>query len=224
MTRSHTSSWQLATILLMLTHAVLGADPEYIGTEVCRLCHEQQVSDWQGSHHALAMQKASADTVLGDFNNTSFTYFGSTSRFHQKDGGFYVSTAGADGRRTDFEIVYTFGVDPLQQYLVAFDDGRLQALPFAWDTRPVQEGGQRWFHLYPNEEIRPGDYLHWTGPNQNWNFMCAECHSTKLRRNYDQHSNTYNTAWSEINVACEACHGPGSRHAQWAQENDDQNR
>ena len=93
----------------------------------------------------------------------------------------------------------------------------MQALGIAWDARPEDKGGQRWFHLYPDQELEAGDPLHWTGIDQTWNFMCAECHSTELRKNYDAAANTYATTWAEINVACEACHGPGSTHVAWGE-------
>lgn len=188
----------------------------YVGGETCSQCHAGEVTAWRGSHHALAMQHASAATMLGDFNDATVTYGGVTSRFFRRDGKFMIATDGPDGKLQDYEVGFTFGVAPLQQYLVAFPDGRLQALPLAWDTRPKVEGGQRWFHLYPNETIAAGDPLHWTGLQQNWNYMCAECHSTNLRRNYDAQTARYATTWSEINVSCEACHGPGSQHVAWA--------
>jgi Flp pilus assembly protein TadD len=109
-------------------------------------------------------------------------------------------------------------VTPLQQYLIEFPGGRLQALSIAWDTRPQEKGGQRWFHLYPNERITHNDELHWTGAQQNWNYMCADCHSTNLKKNYDATTRTFKTSWSEVNVSCEACHGPGSRHVDWARQ------
>ena len=164
------------------------------------------------------MQHATEKTVLGDFNDARFDYYGVASRFFRKDGRFFVETDGPDGKLATFEVKYTFGVDPLQQYLIAFPDGRLQALSIAWDSRPKDKGGQRWFHLYPNEEIRHDDVLHWTKLNQNWNFMCAECHSTGVRKNYDATSNRFATTWAEIDVGCEACHGQGSRHVAWARE------
>ncbi|MFL9829092.1 cytochrome c3 family protein, partial [Rhodoplanes sp. SY1] len=133
-------------------------------------------------------------------------------------GKFQVETDGVDGKPAVFDIKYTFGIDPLQQYLVEFPDGRLQALSIAWDSRPKDQGGQRWFHLYPDEHIRHDDVLHWTRLNQNWNFMCAECHSTGVRKNYDATSDRYATTWAEISVGCEACHGRGSRHVAWARD------
>jgi predicted CXXCH cytochrome family protein len=163
------------------------------------------------------MQEATPQSVLGDFNDTKFTHAGVTTRFSRRNDGYYVRTDGPDGKLTDYRIVYTFGVSPLQQYLVEFPDGRLQALPIAWDSRPAADGGQHWFPLYPDETITHDDELHWTRPAQNWNFMCADCHSTGLRKNYDPATNRFHTQWAEIDVACEACHGPGSRHLAWAQ-------
>ncbi len=183
----------------------------------CLGCHQAQASSWSGSQHDLAMAVASVDTVLGDFNDSEFTHQGITSRFYKKDGRFMVNTEGIDGRQQDFEIKYTFGVYPLQQYLVEFPDGRLQALTIAWDSHTVAEGGQRWFHLLPDEVTPPGDPLHWTGRMHTWNVRCAECHSTHLQKNYDAVTDTYNTRWSEINVSCQSCHGPGAAHVEWAE-------
>jgi predicted CXXCH cytochrome family protein len=162
------------------------------------------------------MDHATDKSVLGDFSGVTFDYFGLKSRFFRKDGKFFVETDGADGKLATFDIKYTFGVEPLQQYLVEFPDGRIQALSIAWDSRPKDKGGQRWLHLYPNEKIRFDDVLHWTKLNQNWNFMCAECHSTGVRKNYDAATDRFATTWSEISVGCEACHGTGSRHVTWA--------
>ena len=189
----------------------------YIGRSGCTECHQQQHDLWAGSHHDLAMQPADDQTVLGNFDDASFTHHGVTSRFFKRDGKYFVNTEGPDGKLYDYEIAYTFGVTPLQQYLIAFPGGRYQVLSVCWDSRPKPEGGQRWYHLYADEPIPHNDPLHWTGPNQNWNFMCAECHSTDLKKNYDLKADSYNTTWSEINVSCEACHGPASNHVKWAE-------
>jgi len=189
---------------------------QYVGSKACVSCHGKEASEWQTSQHHDAMAQASEKSVLGNFNNAQFNYAGLTSTFFKRDGKFFVNTDGRDGKLADYEIKYTFGVSPLQQYLIEFPDGRLQTLSIAWDTRPKKEGGQRWFHLYPNERITYDDELHWTRPSQNWNFMCADCHSTDVRKNYDADTDKFQTRWAEISVGCEACHGPGSRHVKWA--------
>ena len=148
------------------------------------------------------MQEANDKTVIGNFTNARFIYSGITSTFFKPDGKFFVNTDGADGKLADYEISYTFGVSPLQQYLIKLPGGRLQALSIAWDSRPTEQGGQRWFHLYPDERITHNDELHWTRRAQNWNFMCAECHSTNLEKHYDEAKHEYRTTWSEINVSC----------------------
>ncbi len=162
------------------------------------------------------MQPANTTTVLGNFADAKFSKNGVESNFFRRDAEFYVRTDGADGRLADFRVAYTFGVQPLQQYLLELPQGRLQALSIAWDTRPKAQGGQRWFHLYPNEKIDHHDVLHWTGPAQNWNHMCADCHSTDLKKNYHPDGDRFETNWTDVNVSCEACHGPGSLHVAWA--------
>ncbi|MEJ2604833.1 MAG: tetratricopeptide repeat protein [Gammaproteobacteria bacterium] len=197
---------------------VAESPPDFVGTDVCASCHERETRAWRGSHHDLAMQPATAETVLGDFADATFEHGGVESRFSIRDGRYTVRTDGPDGDLADFEIRWTFGVEPLQQYLVEFPDGRVQALALAWDTRPKDAGGQRWFHVYGDETITADDELHWTKPAQNWNYMCADCHSTGYAKNYDAAADTFDSTWKDIDVACEACHGPGSVHAARAGE------
>ncbi len=185
--------------------------PAFSGTLSCRDCHKVEYDRWRGSDHDLAMDEANEKTVLGDFNDATFTENGVTTRFTRRDGKYFVFTEGPDGQMVEYPVAYVFGHEPLQQYLIPFPGGRLQCLTIAWDTER-----KRWFGLYPGRDIPPGDWLHWTRNAQTWNFMCAECHSTNLKKNYDPKTNSYNTTWSDIDVGCEACHGPGSRHVAWA--------
>ena len=184
----------------------------FAGSLKCKECHQKEYDKWLNSNHDHAMDVANEKTVLGDFNNAAFEAHGVSSRFYKKDGRFFVRTQGPEGKMGDFEVSYTFGWFPLQQYLVPFPGGRLQCLPIAWDVRE-----KKWYHLYPKEPLDPKDWLYWTNAAQNWNGMCAECHSTNLKKNYDIKTDTYKTTWSDIDVGCEACHGPGSHHVQWAE-------
>ena len=193
-----------------------GISPEpgatFAGNLKCMECHKKEYDKWLGSHHDHAMDVANDKSVLGDFNNAVFQLHGVTSRFYRKDGKFLVYTQGRGGHMGEFEVTHTFGWYPLQQYLVPFPGGRLQCLPIAWDVQK-----KKWYHLYPDEPPDPDDWLYWTNAAQNWNGMCAECHSTNLKKRYDIKGDSYETTWSEIDVGCEACHGPGSRHVTWAE-------
>ena len=189
---------------------------EYVGADACAGCHEEQSRLWAGSHHDLAMQDATAETLLGDFSDSEFAHNDVRTTFSRRGDQFFIKTEGADGQPDEFPVRYTFGVYPLQQYLVEMPDTNLQAFSVAWDSRAESEGGQRWFHVYGDERIDSNDVLHWTRPSQNWATMCADCHSTGFEKEFDLETGLFETSSQEINVACEACHGPGSRHVAWA--------
>jgi len=162
------------------------------------------------------MQEVTEESVIGDFNDVEFEHFGIKTTFHRDADRYLVTTPGPEGTPETYEIAYTFGADPLQQYLIEFPGGRYQALQICWDARPAGEGGQRWYHLYPDEPIPHTDVLHWTKQHFNWNYMCADCHSTNLSKNFDPETDSYHTTWSELTVSCESCHGAGQAHAEWA--------
>ncbi|VVM53991.1 tetratricopeptide repeat protein [Pseudomonas fluorescens] len=197
--------------------AVLASKPAtMVDEQQCQGCHSEQVKDWQGSHHQLAMQAANAETMLGDFNNVVFKAENEITRFSRKVDAFWVNTPGIDGKNADFKVAYTFGIAPLQQYLIEVGEGRLQALGVAWDTEK-----NRWFHLYPGQGVNFKNPLHWSKPSQNANFMCVECHTTGFKRNFDASSNTFNSQWNSLGVGCQACHGPASNHLEWTQKKTD---
>ena len=184
---------------------------DYVGAVVCSECHAEAHDKWEESHHFHAMELPNEQTVRADFNNSSFENFGVTTKFFRKDDKYFVETENQAGVMETFEVAYTFGWDPLQQYLVKFPDGRLQVLPTCWDVEK-----KKWYHIYPDEKISHDDPLFWTRSLQNWDHMCADCHSTNLHKEFDFSSQTFATKYSEINVACESCHGPGREHVEHA--------
>jgi tetratricopeptide (TPR) repeat protein len=211
----------LKNILILFCLSTLVFSKEvasYVGDKACIQCHSKEVHEWKGSHHDLAMKEPNDTTVVGDFNNATFELHGIKSSFYKKGNKFFIKTDGKDGKLHEYEVKYTFGVYPLQQYLLEFPDGKYQVPDIAWDNRSKEEGGQRWFHIHEDQVIKAGDVLHWTGPNLNWNYMCADCHSTNLKKNYDIETKKYHTTWDIINVSCEACHGPASQHITWSGE------
>ena len=185
-------------------------EKQYLGTQVCASCHEEEMAAWQNSHHDLSMQPANVKTVLGDFSNTRFESNGVVSTFFKKDDRFYVHTEGPDSLYHDYEIKYAFGVTPLQQYMVEFEKGKIQCLLVAWDAIE-----NKWFDLQPNERVAADDWMHWSRGSMTWNTMCADCHSTYLQKNYFEAQDSFDTRWTIIDVSCEACHGPGLEHQKY---------
>jgi predicted CXXCH cytochrome family protein len=188
----------------------------YAGSAACLPCHEAEAKLWRGSHHDLAMQEPTSESVLGDFARRTFKVGSESFTFRKQDETYWVDVA--QGRKkSSFPVRYVFGVEPLQQLLLDVGKGHLQALSVAWDARKKEQGGQRWFFLQQGEQIPPGDPLHWQGPQFNWNNMCADCHSTNVEKGYARETHSYDTRFAEIDVACEACHGPSSLHVSAAQ-------
>ena len=184
---------------------------QYVGAESCKDCHAEAHAKWMDSHHFHAMELPNEETVRADFNGSSFVNYGITTQFFRDGDKYMVKTENQEGQMETFEVAYTFGWEPLQQYLVKFPDGRLQVLPTCWDVEKKE-----WYHLYPHERIAPDDPLFWTRSLQNWDHMCADCHSTNLKKEFDFSTQTFSSSYSEINVACESCHGPGRDHVEHA--------
>ncbi|REL34333.1 ammonia-forming cytochrome c nitrite reductase subunit c552 [Thalassotalea euphylliae] len=190
----------------------------------CQSCHRQQYQDWLSSDHRQAMQPANRTTVKGDFNNAHATHYQLSARFYRKDGEYWARLSKQDqaqeNRQTSqveqaqhYQFAYTFGHYPLQQYLVKTANGKMQVFPFAWDSRAAEQGGQRWFHIYQEanteqsaEQITEQDRLHWLQPLQNWNGMCADCHSDGFQRNYNAQKDSFDSKWQADNVGCQSCH------------------
>ena len=149
--------------------------------------------------------------MLADFDGTRFAHDGVTYRFRAADGGYFVAITEADGANAEHRIHSVAGIAPLQQYLIETEPGRLQSFDVVWDVEK-----RTWFHLYPDQNLPPDDGLHWTGPYKTWNARCAECHATGYEKNYDHRSRSYASTQAEIGVGCEACHGPGEAHLDWA--------
>jgi tetratricopeptide (TPR) repeat protein/copper chaperone CopZ len=193
---------------------VLSANNAYVGDESCKKCHTSEHHDWKKSDHYMSMLPPNDSTVVGDFNNVTFTADGVTSHFFKKGSKFFINTEGDDGKNHDFEVKYIFGYKPLQQYLVAFPGGRMQVPRLSWDVTK-----KKWYNQYAGQKIPSHDWLHWTGNAQNWNTMCATCHSTNLHKNYDTKTDSYKTSYNIINVSCESCHGAGQKHLEYINGN-----
>lgn len=190
-----------------------GAAPlRYVDNKACLGCHAEQARDWKDSRHAHAMAPASRESILAPFAGERLVHEGVSTRFFRQGPRFLVETEGPDGRKGTFEVAYAFGVEPLQQYLIQQPGGRWQAFQLAWDVH-----NKRWFPLRPElGRLPPADALHWTGRYQTANTMCIACHTTGYEKRYDLVKDVFKTRWNDSNVSCQACHGPGSAHVEWA--------
>lgn len=220
--RSAVAAGLICALAAVLWFALRGVVPDtaaapaqWVDEQLCQGCHAAAFQAWQGSHHSLAMQAATDASVRGDFHQRTFSSDTETSHFFRKDGAFWARLPAANGQAENHRVAYTFGWEPLQQYLVEREGGRLQALGVAWDTER-----QRWFHLYDGEGVDHQHPLHWSKAAQNANFICIDCHVTGFSRGYQAEPDVYDSHWQATGVGCQSCHGPASAHLQWTQQPD----
>lgn len=209
--------WSLNSHAVAIVNPGIKAHKAFVGSETCGQCHQSELKQWETSHHAKAMMQPTAENVLGDFNQQIVIFDDVKTEFTKSEDGYFITTQMANAQNgakkaKRYQVAFTFGYTPLQQYLINIGDGKLQAFDIAWDSRPTSEGGQRWFKLLPDEDTTAESPFHWSRQTQNWNSRCADCHSTNLSKGYNPIYQRYDTTFTELNVACEACHGGGKQH------------
>lgn len=206
--------------------------PTFVGSPACQSCHAEQYQQWQQSHHHHAFAPARQDTVLGDFNAQPFRFSDGVARFTapgDEEGPYRITVESDESpdRSREYEVQFALGVYPLQQYILETQPGQYQVFALAWDARPAEQGGQRWFETQPGEIADEQNAFHWQQYFQNWNSQCASCHTTNFDKGYRAAAATqsaaYQSSWAEAGVGCEACHGPGSEHIGWARADADDN-
>jgi len=187
---------------------------QYAGSKSCRECHEKAFDLWLGSDHQLAERLPDPKMDREAFDpHREFKQPSLTSKLFSEEDHFHIATQGASGEKETFEVERVIGETPIRQYLVRFPRGLLQAVDLSHDPHKNE-----WFNVFGDEDRQPGEWGHWTGRGMNWNTQCASCHNTRLRKNYDETTDSYLTAMAEMSVGCEACHGPMKAHVDWRKE------
>lgn len=185
---------------------------QYAGSASCKECHERAFKGWQDSNHGLAERGVKLALDRDAFEpKQKLEHLGETTEaFLDAEGVARILTEGYQGEKAKYRVVRVIGNDPLRQFLIEGLGGRLQTCDASYDPHKKE-----WFNVYATDPRDPGDWGHWTGQGMNWNAMCAACHNTRLRKNYDPQTNSYHTTMAEMTVGCEACHGPMKKHVEW---------
>jgi tetratricopeptide (TPR) repeat protein len=187
---------------------------QYSGSESCQDCHPDQYELWKNSNHGLAERPVDSGQDRRAFDPArSFRHGTQTTTVNWSNNVPEVASIGLSGRPETHSIARVIGNDPLRQFLVPLPGGRFQTLEASYDPK-----SNEWFNVYGNEDRGPGEWGHWTGRGMNWNSMCAGCHNTRVRKNYDEATDAYQTTMAEPTVSCEACHGPLEAHNNWQKQ------
>jgi len=179
---------------------------QYAGSDSCQKCHEEAFKLWKSSNHGLAER-----LIIPALDESAFSpgrvlkHGAQETELSWTNSKPVATSTGLSAKPETLPIARVIGNDPLRQFLVPFPGGRFQTLEASFD----------WFNVFGHEDRKPGEWGHWTGRGMNWNYMCANCHNTRLQRNYDEPSDSYRTTMAEMSVGCEACHGSLKAHNQW---------
>ncbi|MEO5712009.1 MAG: tetratricopeptide repeat protein [Luteolibacter sp.] len=187
----------------------------YAGSESCRKCHAAEFEKWHGSNHSQAERNVGAEADNKAFSPKQTLVHGkdTSEMFLDASGLAKILTMGLDKQRHAYQPVRVIGNNPLRQFLIPAPGGRMQTCDVSLDPAKNE-----WFDVYGDDERNPGDWGHWTGQGMNWNAMCAACHNTRLRKNYEPPTNSYHTSMAEMSVGCESCHGPMKEHVVWQEK------
>ncbi|MGH7455043.1 MAG: multiheme c-type cytochrome, partial [bacterium] len=208
---------------------------DFVGSEACASCHQEQYDLWKNSTHGRAGGPPTLQTVIGQFD-------GKPRRFkdavvtpaikNQK----YIFTIEQEGfSKKVFQVDAVIGGGHLQgggtqTYFSRFPDGTLRFLPFDFIRREKiwfgETKGQRgWIPI--SEELSITDLSEWPpsrilGAEENLT-NCQECHGSQIQTTYDAQAKKYVTQYKSLSINCESCHGPGKRHIELAKSGNIEN-
>lgn len=169
----------------------------------CRECHEEIFRAWEGTDHALANRPLDPARHGAAFAvAVEIVDGGARFTLGSRNGRPTMTEKRTDGTRREHAPDFILGAKPLWQPLVAAPGGRWQPTDMAFDVKRGE-----WFNVFGAENRQPGEWGHWTGRGMNWNSMCAPCHMTGYRKNYDPATDSYRSSWVEHGVGCIQCHG-----------------
>jgi len=167
----------------------------YVGSRKCKECHLEIYMGWKTTFHPYKFQPATPLTVIGDFTrNNRLMVNGKPTLMFKKGNQYFITTQGPQGTEHTYKVNYVIGQFWKQMYVTRLPRGELRVLPVMWIVET-----QSWKRA-KNWIKRP------------YQYACSGCHNTGTQINYHAKTKTYHTTWSDMGVACEACHGPGSKH------------
>ena len=181
----------------------------YAGDAACKSCHAAAFDKWAGSHHGLAERPLNDKLDKAAFEpGKTFTHATQKTSVKMDGATAKITSLGFANKEDTYSVERVIGHDPLRQFLINGDNGRVHTMEATWDPNKSE-----WFNVYGTEDRKPGEWGHWTGRGMVWNTMCASCHNTRVRKNYDEKADTFHTTMAHPTVSCEACHGPMKAHA-----------
>jgi len=131
---------------------------------------------------------------------------------------FVMRTRDRENKLADYPVAWVIGGKRMQDSITIMPDGRWQVLPVYFHVT----GGGAWvdYNEAKQGHITADHPYFWTNFRRTANKECIECHATGVDVRYHPDTHTWSTELADPGVACEACHGPGARHAETKEKRD----
>ena len=188
------------------------ASDGYVTSDSCRSCHPREHATWHGSYHRTMTQRATPQSVLGDFNDRTVEIYDHRYQLERIGDEFWAefdvpASEAADGLpqpRIRRRIALVTGSHHMQVYWYKTrHEGRLGMLPIVHLREANRWVSRRSAFLEPPSETRD--------EGGRWNVGCINCHAThgETRR---ENALEFDSQVAELGISCEACHGPAENH------------
>ncbi|WP_243358501.1 ammonia-forming cytochrome c nitrite reductase subunit c552 [Fundidesulfovibrio terrae] len=202
----------------------------FVGSAACKDCHVKEFTQWAASGHANMLRPVKPEIVKADFGGVEIAYEGvevedadknkvkinPKVKAETRDGKFFVTLLDADnpGNAQSYEVVEVLGSLWEQQYYLTVGD-KVFPSPVRWVENDRQwrkaAFAPFWWAADGTPDGRPKKPEEMP-TKQTVDYQCNGCHTTAFNAKKDDQGK-YSFTRLEGGIGCEACHGPGSRHA-----------
>jgi hypothetical protein len=161
------------------------ATKDFAGSEACKKCHATEFTSWMGANHSKMVRKQEDGILKAVVEKWATDGANSGPTTGNVTGAAFVMK----------DVVYVIGSKWKQRFLVKDDTTG----GFQFMNKQFNRMSGKWENY---------------GNKNDWDTMCATCHTTGYRLTaYDAaRPKAQKSEWSELNIGCEACHGPGAAH------------
>ncbi len=202
----------------------------YVGSDSCRQCHPEEFQTVANSFHNSKMRTPFREGAAGyvippaldamfkatggtDLSGTVGAYDGLQGLrlgYVGSDDLPYKITIGTGPTATTYDVMYVMGGNGpwKQRFVIKYDDCHyITPVQFNEKTQTFSAyHAEHWFDTAGDGSAQP------IVPVNSWERRCGACHATGINLTFDEPSGKYLTGYAELNIGCEACHGPGEAH------------
>lgn len=203
---------------------------DFIGSESCARCHQEQFQKWKSSTHGQAGGVPGAVKIIARFDGVPLEFKDAVVTPTNSAAGvptFRVRMEGAAAFDVSVDAVVGGGHmigGGTQSFFNRHPDGTMRFLPFDFIRKEnvwfVQlRSNLNWVPISREISLK-ADLANWP-PHRVLGTVsdrsnCQNCHGSQIAAAWDDSLGRFNTRFHSLSINCESCHGPARRHVELA--------